>query len=244
MGWIALVAFFAAALQSATGFGFALVLSPVVFAVLDPGEALTTLVVLSTALSALVLFSEGRDRDLLGRPLVTMLLWSLPGLVAGAAVLTVVDKPVLQVAVGVAVVAAVAAQAAAGDMGAAPGRQSTETAAAGLLCGALSTTTGVSGPPLVLWLARRGLDPHRTRDTLAAAFLSLAPLTAAALLAFGELDPAGVGIPALALMLVPVAAGRFAGRRVFMNLGEPAFRTVGYGLAVAAGIASVVAGLA
>ena len=44
-----------AALQSLAGFGFALVLAPAALSVLEPDEAVTTLLVLALALNALVL---------------------------------------------------------------------------------------------------------------------------------------------------------------------------------------------
>ena len=53
-------AFAGAFVQSATGFGFALVLSPALFAALDPVEAVTTLLILGLALNLLVLFERGR----------------------------------------------------------------------------------------------------------------------------------------------------------------------------------------
>ena len=60
MALAAVAAFLGAFVQSTTGFGFALVLSPALFAVMDPVEAVMTLIVLGLALSLLVLFERGR----------------------------------------------------------------------------------------------------------------------------------------------------------------------------------------
>ena len=62
MALAALAALAGAFVQSATGFGFALVLSPALFAVLEPDEAVTTLLALGLALNVLVLFEHGRPR--------------------------------------------------------------------------------------------------------------------------------------------------------------------------------------
>ena len=59
MGLAAAAALLGAAVQSATGFGFALILSPALLAVLDPYEAVTALLVLGLALNLLVLFDGG-----------------------------------------------------------------------------------------------------------------------------------------------------------------------------------------
>ena len=98
-----------ASIQSATGFGFALVLSPALFAVMDPVEAVMTLIVLGLALSLLVLFERGRPEHVDWRALAPLLVWALPGLALGAVALTRLSKEVLQVVVGVAVIAAAAA---------------------------------------------------------------------------------------------------------------------------------------
>lgn len=64
MALAAAAAFVGAFVQSSTGFGFALLLSPAAFAVLDPVEAVMTLLVLGMALNLLVLFERGRlDRE-------------------------------------------------------------------------------------------------------------------------------------------------------------------------------------
>ena len=99
-----------AVLQSATGFGFALVTAPVLFAVFTPGEALTLLALMAGTLSALVLFSEGRDVDVHG-DVGRLVAWGVPGMVIGVLLLRAVDKPVLQIGVGAAVVTAALLQA-------------------------------------------------------------------------------------------------------------------------------------
>ena len=106
MALAAVAAFAGAAVQSATGFGFALVLSPALFAVMDPVEAVTALLVLGLALNLLVLFEGGRPEHVDWRALAPMLVAALPGLAIGAVALTELSKEVLQVAVGLAVIAA------------------------------------------------------------------------------------------------------------------------------------------
>ncbi|MBA3262384.1 MAG: sulfite exporter TauE/SafE family protein, partial [Thermoleophilaceae bacterium] len=102
MALAAVAAFLGAFVQSTTGFGFALVLSPALFAVMEPVEAVMALIVLGLALSLLVLFERGRPEHVDWRALVPILLASLPGLAVGAVALTQLSKEVLQVAVGVA----------------------------------------------------------------------------------------------------------------------------------------------
>ena len=64
----AAAAFTGASVQSATGFGFALVLSPALFAVLEPFEAVWALLVLGLVLNLLVLRTARAGPGALGRP--------------------------------------------------------------------------------------------------------------------------------------------------------------------------------
>ena len=232
-----------ASVQSATGFGFALVLSPAMLAMLEPYEAVTALLLLGFALNLLLLFGDGGEPAAVRwRAVGPMLLAALPGLGAGLLLLAVISKPALQVAVGSAVVAAVIVQA---RGAAAPARAREPTlrsaCAVGLATGALTTSTTVSGPPLVLWLQSQGVAPAELRASLAASFLGLS-LAGASLLAAGgvlAIEPAIV-LPLLAI----TAVGHMVGARVFRRLDPSRFRWAVLALVLAAGAASLVAGVA
>ena len=155
--------------QSSTGFGFALVLSPALFAVMDPVEAVMALLVLGLALSVLVLFERGRPEHVDWRSLVPMLVAALPGLAVGAVALTQLSKGTLQVAVGVAVVGVAAWQLRRRRRGIGHPRLGQGAGiGAGFVSGALTTSINVSGPPVVLWLEARGASPEEFRESLAA----------------------------------------------------------------------------
>ena len=64
----AVAAFAGAFVQSATGMGFALVLSPALFAVMEPEEAVTAVLILGAVLCALVLFESRRVGNARARP--------------------------------------------------------------------------------------------------------------------------------------------------------------------------------
>jgi uncharacterized protein len=238
----ALAALAGAAVQSATGFGFALVLSPALFAVMDPVEAVTALLVLGLALNLLVLFEGGRPEHVDWRGLAPILLAALPGLAAGAVALTQLSKEALQVTVGVAVILAAGWQlrrrAAAGSkLHLSP----VAAWAAGFASGALTTSISVSGPPIVLWLEARGVRPEEFRASLAASFLALNLAGGAVLLAAegsGALDAGAV-----ATLLSLVAAGYALGALAFRRLDRERFFNLVLVLVAGTGVASVVAGL-
>jgi len=237
----------AAAIQSTTGLGFAMIAAPALLAVLEPREAITLLLLLSLLVSLLLLFGERRPLAIRRRDLTAVLAAALPGLALGVLVLEAVTKEQLQVLTGVVVIVVAAIQLGKPEPEAASGSgddlavHPATTAGVGLLVGTLTTSTTVNGPPLALWLFARGASPAEVRDTLAAAFLALNALGLAAVALTGEGLSADGGYLAL---LVPVTAlGWLGGRPAFERLRGGGFREVSLLLVLAAGVASLVAGL-
>ena len=242
-----------AAVQSATGFGFALLASPALFAVLEPYEAVSALLVLGLALNVLVLADRGGER-VRWRLLAPLLLAAIPGLALGVLALELLSKAALQVAVGVGVVAAALVQLRfsgarehEGRDPSGPGalrRDGPEVAGAGLAglaSGALTTSISVSGPPIVLWLERRRTPPAEFRASLAASFLALNFAGGAVVLLAG-----GTGQAAEPSVLLPllglVVAGHLSGAVAFRRLDSRSFRLAVLALVLAAGLVSAVAG--
>lgn len=234
-----------ASVQSATGFGFALILSPAMLALLEPSEAVSALLVLGFALNVLLLFGDGGElRAVRWRAVAPMLIAALPGLGAGLLLLATISKPALQLAVGLAVVSAAIVQARGVPVqSSAGGREPTlrSACAVGLASGALTTSTTVSGPPIVLWLQSHGVAPAELRASLAVSFLGLSVAGGALLAARGVLavEPAVV-VPLLAV----TALGHLLGARALRALAAPRFRSAVLALVLAAGVASLVAGIA
>jgi uncharacterized membrane protein YfcA len=231
-----------ATLQSAMGFGFALVAGPAVFAVAEPAEAITILIALGTVLNLLVMLAERRPSEVLGPEVVRLLAWATPGVVAGVFILLALSKPTLQVFVGLSVVAAAVIQARAGLVEAREGSPLAR-AAAGLVSGTLTTTTATTGPPLVLYLQSMGARPEQFRDTMAALLLGLNIMGAVALiLADNRAELPGLAI--FSVLVGMVVLGRFAGRILFDRFDHHSFRVAGLTLIVVSGIASIAAGVA
>lgn len=232
----------AACVQAGTGLGFALVLTPIAFALLPAVAAIVFVTALGLVLNLLVLGAERRRPRVVWSEVVLIGLAAIPGVAAGALVLQVVAKPVLQVAVGVALIAVTLSRLRAGRRSAAttthvmPAR-----VALGLGTGVLTTAVGITGPPVALWLARRGLAPVQIRDSLGALFLALGAFACIALAPqFGR---AHLGAGLLALALTGVVGGHAIGRRLFTRIPAHTFDPLLNAVILAAGAASVVAGL-
>ena len=243
---VAVAVLVGAVLQSATGFGFALVVGPVLLLVTTPAQSLTTLVLLGLVLNLLLLGTERRVPQVARALLVALLVGALPGEVLGALLLRVAPTAVLQVAVGVLVLVAVGVQLRGrGSAAVAVGPRTARVGSLGVgaVTGVLSTSTGVSGPPMVLWLSRVGLAPAPLRDTLAAAFTGLTVTSLAVLAGTDQLRLPPGGLLLVAGLLVLVVLGQRLGRAVFSRLSPRAFRAASLLVVTAAGLISIVSGL-
>jgi uncharacterized membrane protein YfcA len=238
--------FAGAALQSATGFGFALVSAPLLFALLGPQQAVTAGVLVGVELNLLTLAGEGRRPRVRRGDALALVGWALPGLVLGALALRALPDRALSLIVAAAVLGGLVLRLRARR----PGARVAATAralpprpwraAAGASSGALATATSLSGPPLVFFLLSRGASPAQMRDTLAAVFIALSLLAAPLLLATGTFQlPAAVGV-----LLAAGGAGQLLGRRAFAWLAAERYEAAVLAvLAATAAVALVTSGL-
>ena len=238
---VGLTALAAACLQAATGLGFALVLTPVLFAVLSPAGAIITVTALGLELNLLVLLAERRRPVVAWAEVLPILAAAVPGTVCGVLILRALPKPVLQIAVGVLVIAAAVLRVRMRRPAVTHGG-SVRRLTLGLVTGALTTSSGVSGPPLALWLSHRGLRPAELRDSLSASFLAIGVIGGFALLPV--LGRAHLSASLLAVGLACVIGGHALGRRAFAALDARGFEPLLLAVILIAGLASVVAGLA
>ncbi len=206
----ALAVFLGSGLQSATGFGYALVAAPILFALLGPREAVTLGVLLGLLTNGLLLATERRRPVVLARDAAVLVAWSAPGLVLGAIVLREVPERPLTALVGLAVLAGLGLRLR-GARAAAPRLRAWHAPVAGASSGALATSTSLGGPPLVFYLLARAAEPGAMRDTLATIFIVEAALGLPVLVLSATFT-----VPAATAVLIGAgAAGQLLGRRAF-----------------------------
>jgi uncharacterized membrane protein YfcA len=205
-----------AALQSATGFGFALIAAPLLFAAVGPAEAVGALIVVSMFTSTLTLATEGRRPEPVRREVVLLLGWAVPGALVGVVILRALSAQALQLVLTAGVLLTLILRHRTRH---APSRPAPVWAGplAGFASGALTTSTSTSGPPLVTYLLGRGHEPGPVRDTLTVCFLGLNPIGALALLVTGTTD-ASPELLLVAILVPATALGQIAGRPVFRRL--------------------------
>ena len=233
-----------AALQSATGFGFALTSAPLLFAATEPEQAVGLLIVLGLEVNLLTLGTEGRRPQPLVRDSLRLVAWAVPGVAAGLLALRSLDSTALQVGVTLGVFATLAVRALLRRRPDAWGGDPPWWAApaAGLSSGALTTSTNTAGPPVVLYMLARGATPVQTRDTLTSTFVGFSLLGLAALALSGT-EGAAPHADALAALVPAVIVGHLAGRPVFARLAGHHYEPVLTGVLVTTALAGLATAL-
>jgi len=211
---MAATSFVAALLQATNGFGFAVLAVPFFLLFTPPGETVQIILVLSLAMSAVVV--PGVRREIEPALLTRLTLGSFLGLPLGLLGFAYSNPAIVRAAVGAVIVAfaamlaenrlrgrhAVIALRPAGDL------------AAGAVAGGATALVGMSGPPVLIYLMLAGAPAPTVRATLLSFFaLIYAATVAANALFFGM--PGGVWIAAASL--VPFA---WIGGLLGLKLGD------------------------
>ena len=241
MTWGLLVALLAALLAGTvtglTGFGLALVSTPLLLFVYEP----RTVVVLTAFFSIFINIAVVRDSwQEARRPLaLALLLPSAVGVVLGAEVLRLVDPVYIRLAVGVVVVFSALLLVREVRL---PGAQTRwGPVVAGSASGALSTSTGLAAPPIVLLLASRGLAKEEFRSTSALYFLAMSGLGLLVLAGRGLIEASDLSLSAV---LIPAAiVGKVLGTTLLKRVSERAFRAFSLGIVILTGALGVATAL-
>lgn len=231
------VALFAALLAGIvtglTGFGLALISTPILLFVYEPRTVIVLTAMFSIFISSAVVWDSWHEAR--KRLVLALLIPAVFGVVVGAEVLRVIDPVYVRLGVGVIVV--FSAFLLVRDVRLPGASTRWGTLVAGAASGALSTSTGLAGPPIVLLLASRGLPKHEFRGTSALYFLPMSVVGIVVLALRGLVE--APEIP-LGLLLIPAAiAGKAIGTVLLRRVSERAFRAVTLGLVILTGTLGV-----
>ena len=231
------VAAVASTAQTVAGFGFALIAVPLFVTVLDVPDAVVVTALLAT-LNSLLVISATRGY-MPAMTVGTLLLAAFAGMPLGLVVLLFAPVDVLRIGVALASVAMALALLAGVRFG---GPSMAHAGIAGFSSGVLATSTGINGPPAVLYLQDCDLQPTEFRSALAGFFLgsNVINLAILALSSVMERDALFLGVAAMP----GVVAGSVVGRRLVGRLQPEAYRRLVLGLLIGGAVAAIVTSLA
>ncbi|MFD2026603.1 sulfite exporter TauE/SafE family protein [Promicromonospora aerolata] len=225
--------FVSAVLQSLSGFGFALLSAPVLAATIGGAEAVSTIIITGTVCDVAILAMRRSVPRPVAREVWALAGWSVPGMLVGAWLLAALPATGLQVFVACVVIGAVVLRLRSRERGVVV--RPAWAVPAGLLSGALSTSTSLGGPPSVYYLVHRDLKPQAMRDTLVTVSLVRLPLSVGALVVAGAWETYEHWLPLVGAALL----GQLAGARAFHAFGSARYEHVVLGLLVVSALVSV-----
>lgn len=213
-----LAALLAGSVSGLTGFGLALISVPLFLFVYEPQTVVAITAVLSVFINLAVVWDSWRESE--KRLVLALLPPAFLGVLVGAEVLAVADPLYIRLGVGALVVFSALLLLREIKL---PGADTPlGTVVAGFVSGALSTSTGLAGPPIILLFASRGLPKHAFRGSSALYFLPLSLVGLAVIFYRGLFSAQNVP---LALVLVPAAfLGKVLGTALLKRFSEKAFR--------------------
>lgn len=214
------VVILAAAVSGLIGFGLALVAVPLLLIFFEPAEVVVLLTFISLFTNTVIVQDSWRQVET--RSVLSLMPWAIIGLILGTEILRSVDPDYIRLGMGVVVVLSamlllrdVTIKGIEGRLG---------TVFAGATSGALATSTGIAGPPIVLLFAARRLPKASFRASNAAYLLVLGGAIIITLFARGIVEVSEVWTAAI---LVPAAfIGKTLGTVLVKYLLDDAFRKI------------------
>ena len=227
----------AAFIRGLAGFGFALVLAPVLLLILNPA-AVVVINLLLTLLSNIVVIVHSHARIEYKRVL-PIALSSLLGIPLGVWIISVVAASTLKIFVGTIIIS-FAVLVASGFRITFTGER-LSSGLAGFFSGMLSTSTSLGGPPVVLFMQNQRWPKEIIHPSLAGYFMFLGLFSLGALSLSGKVHAETI---ITAASLAPaLLAGTGLGMVVFQRVNARFFRALSVAIVICAGLLGIISGL-
>ncbi|GIP40220.1 UPF0721 transmembrane protein [Paenibacillus sp. J31TS4] len=220
--WLLLtgIVFFAALLQASTGFGFSIIGTPFLFLLYPAHAAIQINILLSLCLSLIMIYPVRREieKGLLGR----LAAGSIVGLIPGIGIYLYVEVEWLKAVVGGLILLLTVLLMVNVTIRRTKGRD----LLTGGISGALTTSIGVPGPPLLLYFAGAGTAKETLRGTTLAYYLLVYSVSLGLQISLGGTGQevwvsSGIALPALIL-------GILAGQWLFKRMSQRLFKRMTY----------------
>lgn len=232
--FIALASF----LRGLTGFGFAIVATPLLALVLPPSIAVPIVTILQIPSGLQTGVRDWSDTDF--RAAGTAWLAGVPALIPGLYVVASVPPDLMRLIVGVVVIISTVVLSVGARIDRPP--RTVELLSAGALSGFLQGAVAMAGPPIIVLLLASSWTAARCRATLSFVFLSLGSASLAIGLWRGVVTHESIIISALCIP--GLIAGQVLGSHLFVRLDAKKYRTISILCVAATGVLVTIKGLA
>jgi len=234
---ILVVVLLAAFIRGLAGFGFALVLAPVLLLILQPA-AVVVINLSLMLLSNIVVIGHSHARIDFKR-ILPIALSSLLGIPLGVWIISVVAASFLKIFVG-AIIISFAVLVASGIRITFTGER-LSSGIAGFFSGILSSSTSLGGPPVVLFMQSQHWPKEIIHPSLAGYFMFLGSFALGALALSGNVHTET--LMTAASLSPALLAGTSLGVFVFQRVNARFFGTISIAVVICAGLLGVISGL-
>lgn len=220
MLWATLIVLLAAFVRSVSGFGYALLATPLLIFVFDAKSVVMMNIILGITSNILVLWQTRRHIDF--KRLAFISLGGIFGVPLGAYLLSWLDPSIIKLTIAVLVIPF--------SVLLLLGRShqfkqdSLVCGLAGVVSGLLTASTSLGGPPVVLLLLNQGLAPQRFVATLAAYFLLVGLMSIAAFSSLGMITTDL--LTKVAILLPALFVGSYVGVKLLPRINMTLFRKI------------------
>ncbi|TLS37190.1 sulfite exporter TauE/SafE family protein [Pseudalkalibacillus caeni] len=218
----------AAILQTSTGFGFSIMATPFLLLLFQPKEAIQINLVLSLVISLSLILKIRKDIDF--GIVKRFMVGSIPGLPVGILVFTLFNMDLLKISVSITIILLTFLLI----MKFRIQQTKKRDLVAGGLSGALTTSIGMPGPPLLLYFSGTDTRKEKLRATTLAFYLFIYFVS---LLIQSLVAGTSVTVWKWGLLAMPaVGIGLFLGQVLFQKISQSMFRVFTYVLLFFTGI--------
>ncbi len=214
----AVIILIASTVHAVTGFGYALVATPLLALTVDPHTAVVATTMSALAMTITIAVRQRHHAE--WKVAMVAMAGIVLGMPLGLWVYGVTSEQVLTALIGVGVLGCTVMVWRRVKV---PGNTPV-LVGVGLVSGALSTSTGTNGPPMVAAFQGMGYDPHRFRATLSAVFAGTSVFSLIGFALAGKVNAQSLWIGLVGLPVVQV--GWFAGNAIFSRIDAERFRKV------------------
>ncbi|MER6000320.1 sulfite exporter TauE/SafE family protein [Nonomuraea sp. NPDC051941] len=214
----AVIILIASTVHAVTGFGYALVATPLLALAVDPHTAVVSTTMSALAMTITIAVRQRHHAE--WKVAMIAMAGIVLGLPIGLWVYGVTSERLLTALIGVGVLGCTVMVWRRVKV---PGNVPV-LVGVGLVSGALSTSTGTNGPPMVAAFQGMGYEPAKFRATLSAVFAGTSVFSLIGFAVAGQVNTQSLWIGLVGLPVVQL--GWFAGNAIFSRIDPDRFRKV------------------
>ena len=228
---------FAGFIRGISGFGFGLILVPILLIILQPTAVVITVLALTLINSIFVVAYSFRKIDF--KRMFPLSGSSLLGIPLGIWIISIIAPNIMKISIGILII--VIAITLAKGFQKSFKSEKLSSGLAGFLSGMFASSAGLAGPPVVLFMHNQNWSKEVIHPSLSAHFVFISSCSLVVLYLVGLMDLEI--IPAATSMAPAMLIGVYLGMKVFHRINTRFFRNISIAIVICTGILGIVSGL-